>query len=59
MKLVVIWLVGVPLTVVALCTAAALWPRGTALHAAAPVTAAHGSVRTDAHIEHVLPPVRK
>jgi hypothetical protein len=33
MKLVVIWLLGVPLAVAAMCTAAALWPRGTSAEA--------------------------
>lgn len=35
MKLLVIWLLGVPLAVAAMCTAAALWPRGAAADPAA------------------------
>ncbi len=35
MKLLVIWLLGVPLAVAAMCTAAALWPRDASANRAA------------------------
>ena len=48
MKLLVIWLLGVPLAVAAMCTAAAFWPRNAtadAARATRPVVSAPGVAR--------------
>jgi len=58
MKLLVIWLLGVPLVVAAMCTVAALWPRESgSLHAEARRSEGGSAIHRNLDLEPVLPSV--
>ena len=67
MKLLLIWLVGVPLAIGVMCATAALWPRDAGQHghaqqparASARASAEVSDLRSQSDLEHVLLTVRQ